>query len=348
MTSSDVSADCAAVTPDRMRKAKQKMTALADAIGRFHVTRSKVGADLNSGSTLEIHNSDPLVNAIDDALVAIRTLDLEIFEASNSAVYVGKRGASSCGMTVRGLTAPRNTAVHGSEVIDPDIDRAVGPVAHNQYIVWPIWKDRSDIPHAAFAKTSAGALQAYDSNVAGRPVLDTLMDAFRFFTDYDPCLAEGGSAGQAYGFPLPALAVSGYERLHPDWPDHAEAEVRIRKEAQSTRPGGVRRKVEAILEVDGQTVVAGYTVADSVSIAFTEPISQVLKDVQGGYRYEIVGDSGDITIDVRSDQLSAGGRSLEEAVGVPTGIAATAPWEEWWRLCVEDAAYYRAQRQPER
>lgn len=323
------------------------MTALADAIGRFHVARSKVGADLKSGSPLEIHNSDPLVNAIDDALVAIRTLDLEVFEASNSAVYLGQRGASSRGMTVRGLTAPRNTAVHGSDVIDPNIARAVGPLADNQYIVWPIWKRRSDIPPRAFAKTSAGALQAYDSDVADRPVLDTLMEAFRFFIDYDPCLAEGASAGQTYGFPLPALAVPGYERLHPDWPDRAEEDARIREEVQSTSPGGLRRRVETILEVDGQTVLAGYTVLASVSIAFTEPISQVIRDIQGGYAYEIVGHSGDITIDVRSDQLSAKGRSLEEAVGVPTGIAATAPWEQWWRLCLEDAAYYRTQRQPD-
>ncbi|HCS59914.1 MAG TPA: hypothetical protein DIW46_00735 [Microbacterium sp.] len=288
---------------------------------------------------------ESLLNALDDALVAVRTLDKEIFAGSDAKAYVAARNSNPLGHTVRGLTAPRNNAVHGIVVVDPTITRAVGPSADDDYIIWPAWKGRNEVPASVFSGTAIGGANAYDSHIAGRRVLDTLMDAFRFFVECDPCFGEGGQAGQHYRFPLATLPVAGYERLHPEWPDQDVADAEIRLDATSQLPSGLNRQVRTVFDFEGERVIGGYTTSARGLITFTEPFSQVLADIQSGYTYTVEGGAGNVSIEVSAGDLLVGGSSLSDIAslqGVDIGL-----WRGWWGLCVADAAYYRTQRRSE-
>lgn len=129
------------VAGDRIRKGELKMLALATEIRDvWDACASVVGSPV-PGGTLDLHDLDRVVVALDHALVTIRTLDLEVFDASDQAAYRAARDdpASRQGRTVRALTAPRNSAVHHADVIDPDVASAAGPVpgTEGRYLINP-------------------------------------------------------------------------------------------------------------------------------------------------------------------------------------------------------------------
>lgn len=335
------------VSPEREAKARQKMMALVDAIGRFHAARGNVKGAPCAGGFLEIEDLHPVLNTVDDALVAIRTLDLEVFTASNRASYESTRASRPEGMVVRGLLGPRNNAVHGTEVVDPCISRAVGPLAEGRYLIWPHWKDRSEVPESVFEGTAKGARKAYDQRVAGRPVIDTLMDAFRFFADCDPCAPLRDEKGNWLGFPLQPLAVAGYERLSPDWPDHEDVDAQIRTDCTAVPPGGDGREILAAVMVNGQKIFGGYTRIENREIAFTEPVEQVFRDVERGYSYSVTINDALHEVSVVDGALQADGtKAFDLSLAVPS-VGSAPPWGGWWQLCLDDASYYRSQRNPQ-
>jgi hypothetical protein len=67
----------------------------------------------------------------------------------------------------------------------------------------------------AKSRTSSVHHRNYEMAVGGRLVLDTLLDALKFFMDCDPALAYREPDGELAGFPLPTHIFQGYERLHP-------------------------------------------------------------------------------------------------------------------------------------
>jgi len=67
------------------------------------------------------------------------------------------------------------------------------------------------------SKTSNARHRNYKTVVGRRLVLDTLLDALKFFMDCDPALAYREPDGELAGFPLPTYIFQGYERLDPHW-----------------------------------------------------------------------------------------------------------------------------------
>lgn len=98
------------------------MRALAERIRRFSDECQRVEGRVIPGPTVEFEHLDPVINALDDALVVIRTLDREVFEPSSSS-YVSFRDSDPQGRVVHAMTAPRDSAVHQVDVVDPDLAR---------------------------------------------------------------------------------------------------------------------------------------------------------------------------------------------------------------------------------
>lgn len=89
----------------------------------------------------------------------------------------------------------------------------------------------------------------------------------------------------------------------------------------------------------------GYTqLPPQGGVAFTEADPQVLKDVDGGYKYVVRLPSGLIEIHHVAGELFAGEQQLL-GLDLPDWSGNdTEPWSGWWHLCATDAAWYRDQR----
>lgn len=342
------------VASARLRKGQLKMRALRDAIGRFDFACAHASGSVAPGPTLEMEHIDPVVNALDEALVAIRTLDLEVFNASDPAGYSTLRQGSASGTTVRGLTAPRNNAVHDSDVIDPDIARAIGPLEGDRFIIFPRWKNRMSLPKQMFqhamgkqkGQDHAALIASYDSAVAGRVVLDTLMDAFAFFDGCDPRLADRDSEGKLRGFPLAPLPVAGdYRRLHPDWPNHETVDRNIRQLASDEVPAGREREITGRLNSPTGIVYCGYTdVRAGYRQAFTEPAAQVRRDIEMGFPYYATADGVRSEVTIDGAELRVRCETLDRLSLQDWTDRDDEPWRGWWDLCSSDGGYYRSQR----
>jgi hypothetical protein len=329
------------------------MRALADAIARFYAACAGVRGRLCPEHMLELDHIDTVANALDEALVAIRTIDLEVLDASDTAAYLALRKSSAHGSVVRAFTAPRNSAVHSAEVIDPDIARAIGPLDDGRCLIFPRWKPRSSLPPAMFqypkgkkkGQEIVDLTASYDASAAGRLVLDTLMDAFAFIDSCDPRLADRDNEGHVRGFPLAPLPVPGYVRLAPDWPDQETVDQNIRGRARAERPSGEGREISGVVSATPVPVYCGYTTVDARRRhAFTEPADQVQRDIALGYEYVVAHEGRRLALTVVGDQLQADGLLIDK-LELPDWTDSTdPPWSGWWELCESDAAYYRSQR----
>lgn len=113
------------VVSDRLGKGQLKMRSLATSIRDVYDASASVRGRVMPGSILEFDELDDVVNALDNALVSVRTIDLEVLEPSDRTAYQAARAGSPTGGVVRGLTPVRNNAVHHIDVVDPDLARAV-------------------------------------------------------------------------------------------------------------------------------------------------------------------------------------------------------------------------------
>jgi hypothetical protein len=338
------------VTEALKRKGELKMLALIECIRRYAEKCANYRASLAPGQTIEIDSLDPIVNELDGALVIIRTLEFEVFIRSDGLTFDAMRATSPGGQVVHALASLRDLATHKPQVIDPDIGRAVGPVGDGQFIIFPRWKRRSDLPSDTFIKQAKKTqaikpyhtrVAAYDAHVSGRLVLDTLFDVFAFFDKCDPRLAPRADK-QIVGFPIPPLPiVAGYYRMHPDWPTHEEVELEILARAKKNLPAGQSRTVVGTI-ADG-SVVCGWTEMGNGGLSsFTEPSGQVADDIGRGYSYVIEADG--LSVAAATDRLVVSdGRALTDAVPDVSG-SATQPWARWWDLVSEHADLYANQR----
>lgn len=306
---------------------------------------------MTRGLTLEFDHLHNIVNIVDDALVAIRILDREVYEKSDSTTYLQLRASHPTGGVVRALVAPRNNAAHHMEIIEPDLHRAVGPV-DDRYIIFPRWKLRSELPSEMFqypdgkkrGQPRVAYISSYDNHAAGRLVLDTLLDAFAFFDRCDPSIADRDSDGRLVGFPLTPLPVAEYHRLSPEWPDHEVVHAKIRATAAAEAPAGMHREILGWIRTDTGPVFCGYTVTSGRRTAFTEQMDQMMRDVASGYRYEAVLEGATVEVQLRGGVLFMNPRLLTDHPREVKGSSAE-PWTGWWELCVRDAYYYCQQRQ---
>jgi hypothetical protein len=342
------------ITPGRTRKAQLKMRGLGTDIRRFSDACTNVRGTVAPGPSVDIEDIeiDPVINAIDGALVTIRTLDLEVFQASDPKAYGALLDGLPEGRAVRALTAPRNNAVHHVDVIAPGLQRAVGPLGlgTDRFIVLPRWKNRSDLPVAMFryprgskkGQDNVGYMASYDAGAAGRLVLDTLLDAFSFFDQCDPTIADRSSDGELVGFPLPPLPVAGYYRLEPKWPDHETVEQRIREMTQAVPPAGQHREITSRLDTDAGPVFCGYTTVDTHhKSSFLEAPDQIGRDLALGYVYRAPVAERMVKVVVVNAELWVDATRLVD-LSLPS--APPVPWAGYWELCEGDADFYRSHR----
>ena len=169
---------------------------------------------------------EPLGVELAFALVAVRVLDLEVFDGRNDRAYQAHRANRAEGRVVNGFTLMRNAEVHLPIVVDPGVKRALSvPVLRpgqvwpfrGQFRLFPSWRPFDELPtDVRETKMTANRCKdSYREHVAGKLILDTLLDAVRFFYGCDPSLAAVADSGELLHFPLPAvLPVSG-DRRHP-------------------------------------------------------------------------------------------------------------------------------------
>lgn len=340
------------IADDRRSWGRLLMRGLATEINGFWAQCQRVEGGPVPGGTLEIDDLDDLVIELNHALVSIRSLDNKIFDSSaklhgRTAEYTSIRDGDPCGRTVRALTGPRNNAVHHPEVVDPDVARVVGPVGgfDGPFIVFPRWRSSSNMPASMFehkGKPQASLVAAYDDYASGRLIMETLLDAFAFFeAAADGGLARRAPDGQLVGFPLAPLAVPGYLRLSPDWPNKTQVDADLRARLTAEKPSGLSREVLFMIQTEQGPVLCGYTELEHSRQAFTDTVGQIVRDIEAGYNYTHRG----LPLGVAQGNLLAEGQDL-----VTTGALAapdasdTRPWTGWWQLCVDDAEYYSARR----
>lgn len=343
------------VAPDRLRKGQLKMRGLATSIRHLYDACGSVRGSVHPGGILELDELDDVINALDNALVSVRTIDLEVLEPSDATAYRAARANSPTGGVVRGLTPLRNNAVHHVDVVDPDLARAVGPLPGGTCAIFPRWKDRALLPTAMvehhdrrrLGQLHIGYANSYDTAVAGRLLVDTLMDAYAFFESCDPALVERDAENQIAGFPLPPRPFgAGYVRLHPDWPTQEHVDGEIRTRTRSALPKGRDRQIRGLLIVGDTVVCCGYTdPAGPYARSFTEPVGQIVADVDAGFEYFIELDGTTDRVSVHDGVALADGRELASISELMLTGDDQEPWRGWWTLCQNDAHYYQAQRE---
>ncbi|MGW4125203.1 hypothetical protein [Nocardia sp. NPDC004711] len=155
-----------------------------------------------------------------DAVTVTRTIDTlftELLAPADKARYESIRASDPDGRVERGLLLIRNSEIHLHTLIDMDNDRLVSGIGNAGWCTFLRRKGYGDLPADVQnnTNTSPTAHQRYQDSVAGRLVIETLLDVMRFFDRCDPSLTHRGDDGDIEGFPLPPFIEHTYERRHP-------------------------------------------------------------------------------------------------------------------------------------
>lgn len=339
------------IAPDWIAKGELLMEGLAEEIAALWWACQHVeGAPVPGGGQLEIPNVNRVVNALRRPLSTIRTIELEAFKQSDEAAYRALQQTADYHV-LRGLIGPRNNAVHHPEVVDMDINRAVG--SGHTYAIFPKWKPRSEVPNSVFSFGNdfrANYADSYERAVGGRVLFDPLLDAYKLLDDVSG-LAKRDAHGDYVGFPLPprdVVAPYDYSRLHPDWPTAEARDENLRDQLGSERPGGLERVIEGFLRAADGVVILGHTgLRDGVArIRFLDLADQVARDIEMGYSYRLT-DGRTVSADLKVPNTEAASETnllVDRAVIDHTDD--DTPWVGWWHLCQDDAAYYATVRKP--
>jgi len=222
--------------------------------------------------------------------ITLRTLDQEFFQ-KHVPSYSDLRSSRDDGKTLRGLTVVRNSHVHSRLTTDPNLFRVVGPMGPlwRLYASWPNFDDLPSDIQTGQHSPSATLQAVYEQNVAGRDVIDTLLDALKFFVVCDPSIAKWTDDDQLDGFPLPELAgpSSEYQRMHPFAKSLRDWQAELFAYARTQTPASPREITGAI--EDGGVIVCyvGMYQSGHRSGRFYETPSQVGADVANGAQYKI-------------------------------------------------------------
>ena len=286
------------------------------------------------------------------AVTAVRVLDLEVFQAEHGHQYLNAKSASRLGSVVDGFVLIRNAEIHLPAVLDPDAPRVLNLGA--RWRVLPRWKPYAELPSVVqtSTKTAARCHAAYQSSVQGTSVIESLLDALKWFLEADPSIAQVDREGELEQFPLPELWQHDYERRHPMWRGRADVAQELRIDAAGRLPTGERRTVQHRLNDRSGNVLAycGYTHHGTRSSAFTEFPEQVVRDVGAGYCYEAgtpsAGGTPPAALAVKGLELCLGSVPLAFAdlwaFGVDSPDEDT--WRGWFELIEADAFKYVQQR----
>ena len=268
------------------------------------------------------------------------------------------------GKVVSGLKLIRNGEMHAATIVVPNVERTLRvPFTDgtDSYRVFPHWASYPDLPHefrearhppkkgrqVGKLKTNQIHHDHYESEIGEHLVVETLLDAFKFFAQCDPRIVSIDEHGDPRHFPLTPIVERDYERRHPDNPNRSVVENELRKQCESKPPGGQRRTLIASLrnQDDEILVHCGMTQHSSgYSEFFTETPDQVLRDVaehnfpywlqEDWKAHPVVADrSGGLTVDLTTEEPS-------NIVGPDDQES----WRNWHYIVTKDAFQYANRR----
>ncbi|MFE1595460.1 hypothetical protein [Nocardia sp. NPDC058705] len=337
------------------RKVIQKYRALAEAIGRTWTATVRSDVALHPGSRFDIDCEQVVIDAA-NALVIARTIDQEfegLLAPNDQEAYKKFRDDDTDGRIVRGLTLIRNADTHADSVIEMDSNRVVGGAGG--WRVFPVWKEHADLPVEIqnLHRTASGVHKRYRDWVAGRLVVETLLDVMRFFDRCDPSLARRSESGDLQGFPLIEMGAQGYDCLHPYWLRENELSEQLLDRFMAMAPTGVGRRIHRAVPRIDTTLLVGVTVLSHYRMSFIESAEQVARDIAGGYVYTAATNDGDVPVMLCDGVLMLGVTALAQADlaaisdegalaqdGTDDDICAS------WEAQMSDAFWYREHRRP--
>lgn len=175
----------------------------------------------------------------------------------------------------------RNVGQHLIHPVAPDPTAAVGGVGLG-FRTFATWQPVPAPVHARLRASTQKLKVHFDTHLVGKDVIETTLDAAKFFWQVCPDLVHRDSNSEWTGFPLRHQAgVS--TRLHPEEPvDRAAALAWM----ATRRPGGDFRVVCGCLHDAGGPIVFGLTLRHGCAFTpFFETPEQVEADIATGYAY---------------------------------------------------------------
>ncbi|MGA6205469.1 hypothetical protein ACPESR_11985 [Nocardia testacea] len=339
--------------PER-RKVVQKYRALAEAIARTWTATVRSDVALHPGSRFDIDCEQVVIDAANASVIA-RTIDQQfekLLAPNDQDPYKKFRDDDTDGRIVRGLTLIRNADTHADSVIEMDSNRVVGGMAG--WRVFPVWKAHADLPAEIqnLRGTAPGVHKRYRDWVAGRLVVETLLDAMRFFDRCDPSLARRSESGDLEGFPLGDLGAPGYDCLHPYWLRENELSEQLLDRFKNMVPTGLGRRIHRAVPHADTTLLVGVTALRGYGMSFIESTEQVARDISGGYVYTAATKNGDIVVTHREGVLMLGAEMFAEVelTASESGEVFAQDTDDRirasWEAQMSDAFWYREHRRP--
>ncbi|WP_218006514.1 hypothetical protein [Nocardia abscessus] len=340
--------------PER-RKVVQKYRALAEAIGRTWTATVRSDVALYPGSRFDIDCEQVVIDAASASVIA-RTIDQQfenLLAPNDQDTYKKFRDNDTDGRIVRGLTLIRNADTHADSVIEMDSNRVVGGMAG--WRVFPVWKAHADLPAEIqnLSGTAPGVHKRYRDWVAGRLVVETLLDVLRFYDRCDPSLARRSDSGDLEGFPLRDLGAPGYDCLHPYWLRENELSEQLLDRFKTMAPTGLGRRIHRAVPHADTTLLVGVTALGGHGMSFIESAEQVARDIAGGYVYTAATRDGDVVVEQRDGVLMVEADALAD-VELPASDGEESLAEDGtddricasWEAQMSDAFWYREHRRP--
>jgi hypothetical protein len=268
------------------------------------------------------------------ACLAVNVLDESVFELELGDAYRKHRADSPGGRVVTGLELVRNCETHSPVSFDDLVvtKRGYGVPLNNgaqvMRSVWH-WADYASLPSEYVDLTGKAsekqkrarkeAQHGYRSGVQGRSVVETLLDAEKFFSEIEPRLKaslgprlthsfaevpQGGSTvlhrpleGFVGTVSLPDLATRWDERTTAAEPS---ADQRVKALATGrTRdlPTADRRTITHKISDEGRVVgFSGHQLNSIVEMNWVERSAQIGRDIRGGFRYIVETASGEVPV----------------------------------------------------
>lgn len=250
-----------------------------------------------------------------------------------------------------GLELIRNCEVHAIELAQPTVAALFGipELGYREVYAWSAFKS---LPveyrqqQDGEPRARGEARDAYHKWIAGRPIIETLLDAIAFFESLDEALRPAKALDMRYSFVpevplgrneeqfacrpmgldqfqllLPDLACRPTERRSPSWGPADHWLKKQVKAIQREQPGGLSREIRSrIIDEAGKFI--GYQGLSGPRDAtyrdvWVERAKQVGRDIRMGFRYFVV--VGDVEVDATADTQFAVS-ALSESVDVLAGL----------------------------
>ena len=226
--------------------------------------------------------------------------------------------------TIEALRYVRNVGQHLIHPVRPESAQVVGSNMGLGLRTSAVWVDIPRSVHRSLRPGTQKLRSLYDAHLVGNNVLDTFLDAARFFWEVCPECVHRAPGGEWTGFPLRHQAGVA-SRLHPEEPSWDGRDKRSLMRAQrwmnNRRPGGDRRLICGQLTTEDGAVIFGCTFRGRATYqGFAETADQINRDIALGYPYHIVDPSDHLTM--KNDMSDYGGAFTEFFVSV-------APLDSW-------------------